>query len=31
MNVENTQDVENLLKMYHASGAVGTAQELGLF
>ncbi|MFX1508018.1 MAG: methyltransferase [Promethearchaeota archaeon] len=31
MNIENTQDVENLLRMYHASAALGTALELGLF
>jgi SAM-dependent methyltransferase len=31
MILKNTQDVENLLRMYHASAAVGTALELGLF
>ena len=31
MDIKTTQDVENLLRMYHASAAVGTALELGLF
>ena len=31
MNIKNTQDIENLLRLHHASAAVGTALELGLF
>ncbi|MFX1517157.1 MAG: methyltransferase [Promethearchaeota archaeon] len=31
MNIKNTQDIENLLRMTHASAAIGTALELGLF
>jgi ubiquinone/menaquinone biosynthesis C-methylase UbiE len=31
MQIKTTQDVENLLRMYLASGAVGTALETGLF